>query len=69
MNGMLRLAGMAANKPSPQPSRRKPDAAALYGPELQFPVFAYWTGSFRPISMEEGRAVRRRSSRPPMLES
>lgn len=53
MDGMLRLASMAAIETAPQKSsHREPDAATLYRSKLQFSGFADWIGSFRPISME-----------------
>lgn len=52
MNAMVSFAHMAANKPR-QSSHQKPDAAALYRPDLWFPVFADWTGSFKQTSVEQ----------------
>ena len=55
----------------PESSRRKPDTAALYRPEAQFPVSAYCTGSSSPVSMRQGRAAGRRGAvvTPPGLQS
>lgn len=51
MDGTQRLAGVAAKQTMPQSSHQEPDAVTLYRPELQFPGFADWVGSVRPISM------------------
>lgn len=51
VDGTPRLAGVAAIQTMPQSSHQEPDTVTLYRPELQFPGFADWIGSVRPISM------------------